>query len=303
MGFRIFAFTLLFCLSWLYGSNVSGKEGTDSRITGLPIPELNEGVSLLTWNLQWFPGNSRTTTADAEEAQIKEVAAQLNETGAEIVCLQEVKGAGAVERLLELLPGYRMQFVSDFSGALEIAIISRVDAVSAFAEEFEEAEITPPRGFVYAAYDFDGHLLLVYSVHFKSNVGGIPASIPKREESARQLLSHVEDAKRIHLTDGAKSVSVVLAGDFNTSLIAENFVEDKTGAIILDSGFQWGFRGMVGEDLVTWLSDGRYPDVDFDHFFIRASEGTIFGRSYVLPTERFVSDHRPVVMWLKMPEH
>ena len=156
-----------------------------------------------------------------------------------------------------------------------------------------------PRGFVYTAYNFDGHYLLVYSVHLKSNYGGVQENIPKREESARQLLTHVADVKALHRQAGAKCVSIVLSGDFNTSLISDQFAAEKTGQIILDGGFDWGFRGMTAEDTVTWLSDGRYPDVTFDHFFSQTDGGAVAGRSTVLPTERSVSDHRPVVMSIR----
>ncbi|MEC5129013.1 endonuclease/exonuclease/phosphatase family protein [Verrucomicrobiales bacterium BCK34] len=272
----------------------------EAPISGKPLPILQEGTSILSWNLQWFPGNKQKSDAEGEREHISEVASKLIEADADILCLQEVKGHLAINRLLEKLPGYQMQVASDFRGPQELAILSKKGAMTAFAEEFTKAEFTPPRGFVHAAFDYDGKRLLVYSVHFKSNFGGIGMNIPKREEAARQLLKHVKDSTKLHLVEGAESVSVVLCGDFNTSLLTETFQEEKTGRIILDSGFEWGFRGLPESESITWLSDGRYPDVTFDHFFVQGGNGVIVGRSVVLPTERRVSDHRPVLMRLRV---
>ena len=67
-----------------------------------------------------------------------------------------------------------------------------VDALHEFARllDFKEtsifakAEATPPRGFAYALFRLDGlPELHVYSVHLKSNSGGIDETAPKREEA------------------------------------------------------------------------------------------------------------------------
>lgn len=276
-----------------------------SRIDGKPLPDVASGPTLLTWNLQWFPGNKQKATEASEESQIASVARELLKADAEIVCLQELKGSkgsDAIERLLAVLPEYRLQMMSEFRGTQEIAIISKIDAHTAFAEQFEKAEATPPRGFVHASFDFDGHRLLVYSVHLKSNYGGVQANIPKREEAARQLLKHVALATASHLEEGAKSVSVILAGDFNTSLRADQFSDETTARLFLEAGYDWGFRGIPESKTITWLSDGRYPDAVFDHFFCLSGESVICGRSTTLPTDRKVSDHRPVVMRIGFPK-
>lgn len=253
-------------------------------------------VSILTWNVQWFPGRDQSSDAESERLHLAAVAAELRGADADIVCLQEVKGDDAILRLLALLPEYRMQVVSDFRGVQEVAIISKIDAISAYAEEFAAAEERPPRGFVHAAFGLGGHRVLIYSVHLKSNVGGIEANIPVREESARQLLRHVNDTISLHKSEGARSAPAVLAGDFNTSLAAPEFALERTGRILTDAGFAWAFEGLPVDETVTWLSDGRYPDASFDHFFVKGYEHLRFEAARVLPTDRNVSDHRPVVM-------
>ena len=56
-------------------------------------------------------------------------------------------------------------------------------------------------------------MLLVYSVHFKSNRGELQIDIAKREEAARQLIAHAAEMERLYSTD-AKVVTVI-AGDFD----------------------------------------------------------------------------------------
>jgi hypothetical protein len=50
-------------------------------------------------------------------------------------------------------------------------------------------------------------VLLVYSVHFKSNLGELQIDIAKREEAARQLIAHTAEMERLYSTD-AKVVTV-----------------------------------------------------------------------------------------------
>ena len=70
-----------------------------------------------------------------------------------------------------------------------VAILSRppAKATEGFMQAFEEGEeASPPRGFAYATVMLtDESVLAVYSVHLKSNSGGIEETTPKREESAR----------------------------------------------------------------------------------------------------------------------
>jgi hypothetical protein len=70
----------------------------------------------------------------------------------------------------------------------QIAIASKWQAESAWSESFKRSPITPPRGFSFAAIPRGETMLLVYSVHFKSNRGEATGNIGKREEAARQLL-------------------------------------------------------------------------------------------------------------------
>ena len=56
-------------------------------------------------------------------------------------------------------------------------------------------------------------VLLVYSVHFKSNLGGIEKAIAKREEAALQLLAHVFAMEKLY---SARARVVTVIGGVST---------------------------------------------------------------------------------------
>jgi hypothetical protein len=58
-------------------------------------------------------------------------------------------------------------------------------------------------------------VLLVYAVHLKSNRGEIHEDMRIREESMRQLISHIRAMKAIYGKIG--TLTWLVGGDFNTS--------------------------------------------------------------------------------------
>ena len=126
----------------------------------------------------------------------------------------------SVAELVSVLPRFHTLVVSRFremgsSGPLSIqqlAIASSRPAEAAWSESFRPSPPTPPRGFSFAAIRHGKTLLLVYSVHFKSNIGEATTNIAKREEAARQLLSHVTEMKRAYSKHA--SVVTIIGGGF-----------------------------------------------------------------------------------------
>ena len=68
--------------------------------------------------------------------------------------------------------------------------------------------------------------------------------------------------------------------------------------MIQDAGFRWAGQGVAREELISWLTDGRYPDAVFDHLMVMASEGYEVSQSSTHKTDRSVSDHRAVILEL-----
>ncbi len=200
--------------------------------------------------------------------------------------------------------GYSTQMMSSFQGAQEMGIVSRIPAkrIVSGAEQFHATfdAKTPPRGFVYLLLEQEERDLLIYSCHLKSNRGGsVSATARIREESARQLLQHIQIMEK----DGRKAEKplwILVMGDFNYDPFREEWAEDKTLEIFLDGGFASGFAGRKREDAVTWISDGTYGDGTFDHILIKGFTLGETAEVIVEDTDGSISDHRPV--WIDIED-
>ena len=190
----------------------------------------------------------------------------------DILCLQEVRDWDSVAELVSILPKFQRLVVSRFreigsTGSLsmqQLAIASSRPAEAAWYESFKPSSPTPPRGFSFAAIRYGQTLLLVYSVHCKSNIGEPTSNIGKREEAARQLLAHVADMESAY--SGSSKVVTIIAGDFNTDPTDARFASEATTFPLLRKKFAWGWEGIPLAERVTNPADGRYPDACFDGF-------------------------------------
>jgi hypothetical protein len=164
-----------------------------------------EVVSIATWNLEWFPGGKPNSSQAERLVHMSAAKDALLDIRADILCLQEVRDWDSVAELVSILPNFQTLVVSRFremgsSGPLSIqqlAIASNRPAEAAWSEPFKPSPATPPRGFSFAAIRNGKIVLLVYCVHFKSNIGDDAANIAKREEAARQLLKRCRNGERL----------------------------------------------------------------------------------------------------------
>ncbi|MEM7600637.1 MAG: endonuclease/exonuclease/phosphatase family protein [Verrucomicrobiota bacterium] len=255
-------------------------------------------IKLATWNLEWFPDgtSARDIVAGVRMERTEGVKSTLEKISPDILCVQEIKDPAVFTRMAGDL-GYQTQLLSSFRGVQEIGIVSRLPATLVGAADFRARldgdNITPPRGFVYGLFRLKSLNLLVYSVHLKSNVGGIPTTAPVRMESARQLLEHIE-LMRGRRIDPTMPLKVVLAGDFNTDPYQTTFEVDRTLEILQARGFQSTFEGLDRNEVITWHSDGRYPSATFDHILTP----DVDDKAVVYPSTRNLSDHLPVTLEL-----
>ena len=202
-------------------------------------------------------------SAEEQAAHVSAVISELKVIDADIVLLQEIRDPAALQEIIKAIPEYSLDVVSDFRGNLEVAILSRAPAkaTEGFMQAFEEGEeANPPRGFAYATVMLtDESVLAVYSVHLKSNSGGIEETTPKREESARQLIAHCNGLKERFEKEG-KAFCAVIGGDFNSDPTSEKWAEDDTLGMIQDAGFRWagqaagaGRNSRKGRSSFSWI--------------------------------------------------
>ncbi len=262
------------------------------------------------WNVEWFPGGSPQATPFDSVRQIMELVPAMAGLSADIVGFTEILNEGAMEVALLKTPGVTPQVCSAFlddDGLVtrqQIGIASRLPAMNAWWENWKTARVTPKRGFTFAAFEpLPGQVLLIYTVHLKSNRGDQVENFAMREESARQLLLHVTTMEKAYA--GRGKVGIIIGGDFNTSLDDPRFDQEKTLRALQKAGFVWGWEGMPFADRVTLPTKPSnnpnlppFPDTCFDHAFVKNLKVVSAKVGVFDPAP---SDHRPVILEITFP--
>jgi endonuclease/exonuclease/phosphatase (EEP) superfamily protein YafD len=254
-------------------------------------------ITVTFWNVQWFPGRRPNASRTEENRQTRAVHADLARLNSDILALEEVRDYEHASLAVKSLAGFKVDVCSSFppregqNEAQQVAITSRLQPLSAWSELWKPSgALVPPRGFAFAAYQLaPRQLLLVYAVHLKSNRGEIHENIRIREESMRQLLTHMKSMNDAYGKLGA--LSWIVGGDFNTAPDEMRFDAEKTIANLRAEGFHWCWQGIPFNSRITVPADLRYPAASFDHIFFR---GATLMNARVADTSPQSSDHRAV---------
>jgi endonuclease/exonuclease/phosphatase (EEP) superfamily protein YafD len=269
-----------------------------------PLPVTSPAtITAAFWNIQWFPGRRPNASRAEENRQIREVHRDLAQFTADIIGLEEVRDSERASLALQPLSGFKVDVCSNFppregqKETQQIAIASRLQPISAWAEAWKSrSAILPPRGFAFAAYRLPSkQILLVYALHLKSNRGEIHEDMRIREESMRQLISHMKAMKDTYGKMGA--LTWIVGGDFNTTPDEPRFAGEKTVPALLADGFSWAWAGIPFSSRITMPGDLRYPAASFDQIFYR---GATLARAWVTNTSPQSSDHRAVNVVLNL---
>ncbi len=274
-------------------------------------PPATKPLKIAFWNVEWFPGGHPNPTNVEAVAQIALAIPAMAKLDADIIGMEEILNWDAAAISLAKTPGANVQVASGFldetgaATAQQLVIASRLPAIGAWWELWKSGRgVTPKRGFAFAAYQpAPGRVLLVYCVHLKSNRGELRENLPMREESSRQLLAHAAAMENAYASLG--TVSVVIGGDFNTSLDDPKFRMEQTLALLTKSGFQSAWQDVPFKDRVTLPSTPSnnpkfppWPDACFDHVFVKGAKVVSATAATFDPSP---SDHRPVIVDLELP--
>jgi endonuclease/exonuclease/phosphatase family metal-dependent hydrolase len=258
--------------------------------------EVPTSLRVATWNLQWFPGGRMGAPKADQDRQIDLIRGEIRKINPDILLLQEVGSAGALEETLKPLgPEWKVAIVSQFKdgnfiSGQQVAIAARLPAEAVWAESWERGWAGAPRGYAYASFRVGSKRIAVYCIHLKSNLGNPPENTSKREDAMEQLLGHVDTGRdRIPKPD-----AVIIGGDFNTDdpdTPAGQSPGERTFGMLRKAGFMWSFDWVEHKNRITCPGKGSYPDACFDHFFTKGLGNPI---ATVYPAVG--SDHLPVVI-------
>ena len=250
-------------------------------------------LSVVTWNLQWFPGKSPTATPEDVKLHIAEVREAILKMDPDILVLQEVATEKAV---LEALPENsklnlavmsRFKNSAGFIDGQQIAILSKFPADFVYSSAWKIGWAGPPRGFAFASLNVRGSTIQVIGLHLKSNLGDAQQNTAKREDAVEQILDHIA---RTEKDSGILNPPILVCGDFNTDSVNPNVPSERTFKMLSSKGFFWTFEGIPKGNRITCPGKGRYPPASFDHIFCRG-----LNRPVATPLSQFKgSDHFPV---------
>ncbi|MBC2607521.1 endonuclease/exonuclease/phosphatase family protein [Pelagicoccus albus] len=263
---------------------------------------------MTTWNLKWFPGGMNQTDKSAMQEHIGLVADTLRDLDPDILLVQEVKSQESLDMLAEEMgTGLKVIAVSRFPASYsedpdgiddqQVGILAKMPAVATATREFErDGLVDAPRGFVFAAFETEGELLGVYSVHLKSNRGEAAVNFRKRESSARAIVGHAEGVAIGSEDNWRVPDALIIGGDFNTEVPGDVEVRaaEKTMQQLALYGFENAYGDLPLEKRITIPASGRYPATTFDHILYRGIEKAGSVRIQEVEWER--SDHYPVTV-------
>lgn len=252
-------------------------------------------LRIVTWNLQWFPGGKLGASKELQDNHIVEVRESIRKMAPDILLLQEVGSAEALEKALKPLGDeWKVAVVSNFKqgnlpSGQQVAIAARVPADSAWSEPWAKGWADAPRGYSFASFLIGGKRLAVYAVHLKSNLGDAAANTSKREDGAEQLVKHIAEQDKLTKFD-----AIIVGGDFNTDDPTQPNATspgEKTFGTLKQSGLSWSFEGIPLADRITCPKKGKYPPACFDQIF---TKGLGSPRAKVIAEQG--SDHLPVAV-------
>lgn len=302
---RILLSAFLFCVT-------AGAGSLRAQTSPWPFPSRpgtaqtpSNTLTVAFWNIQWFPGARPNPTKAEETRQITSVQAEIGKWNADIMGMEEIRDFQSAGLAVQKLPGFKVDVCANFppregqNEAQEVAIASRLPALSAWAEEWKaNGAIVPPRGFAFAAYEIaPKQLLLVYGLHLKSNRGDINENIALRQESMRQLQSHITAMQTAYANVG--NISWIVGGDCNTSLDDPQYNRETTLRSLMESGFNWIWKGVSLGSRISMPPDKGFAGTCFDHIFYR---GINLRKASVVNTSPQSSDHRAIVATFDLPK-
>jgi len=270
-----------------------------------------EPTKALTWNIEWFPGKRPNAKQADKDKQFAEVQAELAKLKPDIFLAQEVSDEKAFEKLVATMPGMKVDVFSRFLennsdkiGPQQCCIASNLKANSAFFESFKPTADLPHlgRGFAFAALEHpDGGLIMLYSVHLKSNRGsetpvGEMRVADTRRESVSQILAHKAEMEKRFA--GQKIVGWLIGGDFNTNHDGQ-FPKCTVVSDLEKAGFHNTWGSTPKKQRLTWHNgpwDKKFKPTTFDYMM---TSGFKENTSKAISISRETSDHDPVMLMLE----
>lgn len=283
---------------------------------------VGDRVRVAFYNIENFTdaeGDGPDRTLEIARTQAKGAAELINEIDPDVLVVSEIENKRAMEILNKALAKpYPFGWISAYGAAdwqnqkMNEAVFSRFPATELVELDFGllSGPGRPTRGFLRAGFDLgDGHELVVYGAHLKSNYGYRPRNISQRNNAMRIL---VNDTRALEKKRGGK-LELLFLGDVNVDPEKAEFAGDWSMDPIKDWVDLWrGFPMHERTTIPTRYGDPQkeFPPASFDRIYAGGDASKapwVVGKPQVLQrgvntknvnalpgTEGHVSDHFPV---------
>ena len=271
-----------------------------------------EPLRTVSWNMEWFPGGRPNASKNEKFKQTKGAKEILDALEPQILLAQELTDEKAFAKLMKQYPGMKVDVFSKFldpnsgkPGPQQCAIASTLKANSAWYEDFAPTENLPSlrRGFAFAALEHpDGGLMMIYSIHLKSNRGsdtpeGEMNVANTRKEAVRQIIAHKAAMEKKFADE--EIIGWLVGGDFNSNDDGQ-FPKCTVVKDLVAAGFHDSWDKTPREERLSWRNnpaDTRFKPTTFDYMMtsgFKEKQAKIYAD---VPIE--ISDHTPVMLLLE----
>ena len=294
----MFKNNLTICFLYLVFSCANPVEkdsGDNSSETLFPDLNLENGIEVVTWNIERFPKLGQRT--------IDSVANIINSLNADIYCLQEISSLPMFLELVEMLDGYNY-IASDATDYLNLVVLYKENQfivrsqLSLFTDSVYEFAYRPPLRLEMTYLGQNSFDFTLINMHLKCCNNGYD----RRKASVDILHDYLNSSVQSGI------VNHIVVGDWNDD-ISDSYNQNSFNIFLEDNdNYRYVTYDNAHSNTNIYDSFPSYPSF-IDHIMISADlfekEGsgdvqTIRLGDYISGYDEIISDHRPVV-WRFIP--
>ena len=279
------------CASPTEQGNINGGSSVDL----LPNLNIEDGIEIVTWNIEFFPKLGQRTM-DSVQKIIKSL-------NADIYCLQEISSRNSFEELAESLTDYDFVISEDTDYLNLVVLYKKNDFVvrsqsSLFTDSVYEFAYRPPLRLEMTYLGQNAFDFTIINMHLKCCNNGYD----RRKASVDILHDYLNSSVQSGI------VNHIVVGDWNDD-ISDSYNQNSFNIFLEDNdNYRYVTYDNAHSNTNIYDSFPSYPSF-IDHIMISADlfekEGsgdvqTIRLGDYISGYDEIISDHRPVV-WRFVP--
>ena len=287
----VLAFIFFSCASPTEQENINGG----SSVELLPSLNLENGIEIVTWNIEFFPKLGQRTMDS-----VQKIVKNLN---ADIYCLQEISSRSSFEELAESLTEYDF-IISEDTDYLNLVVLYKKNDFtvrsqsSLFTNSVYEFAYRPPLRLEMTYLGQNAFDFTLINMHLKCCNNGYD----RRKASVDILHDYLNSSVQSGI------VNHIVVGDWNDD-ISDSYNQNSFNIFLQDNdNYRYVTYDNAHSNTNIYDSFPSYPSF-IDHIMISADlfekEGsgdvqTIRLGDYISGYDEIISDHRPVV-WRFVP--